>query len=139
MPHQSPKITVDGILFKDGKILLVKRKHPPFQGMWALPGGFVEYGEKTEDAVKREVKEETDLHTKPASLLGVYSDPSRDPRGHTISVVYFIEYISGEIKGGDDAEEALFHPLTQLPSLSFDHKKIIQDAKRRKKDVLSKM
>ncbi|MDG6218377.1 MAG: ADP-ribose pyrophosphatase, partial [Candidatus Thermoplasmatota archaeon] len=67
------------------------------------------------------------------------SDPSRDPRGHTISIVYFIHKKKGNVLGGDDAEEASFHPLNSLPTLSFDHENIIQDAIRRKKDVLSKM
>lgn len=139
MVYQSPKITVDGVLFKDSKILLIKRKNPPFKGMWALPGGFVEYGEKTEHAVIREVEEETGLQCSLSQLLGVYSDPYRDPRGHTISIVYIIERKKGTVSGGDDASEAAFHPLHSLPDLSFDHDKIIKDAIRRKKDVLSKM
>jgi 8-oxo-dGTP diphosphatase len=140
MPYQSPKLTVDGVLFKEDKILLVKRKNPPFQGMWALPGGFVEYGETTEHAAVREFKEETGLSLEISSLLGVYSDPNRDPRGHTISIVYIMnDYNNAIPKGGDDAVDARFHPLKSLPDLSFDHDKIIQDAIRRKKDVLSKM
>lgn len=139
MAFQSPNVTVDGVLFTDNSVLLVKRKNPPFQGMWALPGGFVEYGETTERAVIREVREETGLITSISSLLGVYSDPSRDPRGHTISVVYLIKRENGDLSGGDDAEDAVFHPLNRLPDLSFDHKKIIQDAIRRKENVLSKM
>lgn len=139
MAYRSPAITVDGVLLTNSEILLVKRKNPPFQGMWALPGGFVEYGETTEHAVVREVQEETGLVTFVSSLLGVYSDPSRDPRGHTISIVYFIHKKKGNVLGGDDAEDASFHPLNSLPTLSFDHENIIQDAIRRKKDVLSKM
>lgn len=139
MTYQSPKITVDGVVFKDAKILLVKRKNPPFQGMWALPGGFVEYGETTEQAVVREVEEETNLNAKIDMLLGVYSDPTRDPRGHTISIVYILQRKNGTVSGGDDAAEAAFHPVDNLPKLSFDHDKIIKDALRRKKDVLSKM
>jgi len=141
MPYQNPKLTVDGVLFNEEKILLVKRKNPPFQGMWALPGGFVDYGETTEHAVIRELKEETGLNTKISSLLGVYSDPKRDPRGHTISIVYLMKSItSNNPKGGDDADDARFHSLKSLPVLSFDHEKIIQDASRRKKEnVLSKM
>jgi 8-oxo-dGTP diphosphatase len=139
MTFQSPNLTVDGILFNDNSVLLVKRKNPPFQGMWALPGGFVEYGETTEQAVIREVKEETGLMTSISSLLGVYSDPSRDPRGHTISVVYLIKRKNGDLSGGDDAADAAFYPLNRLPDLSFDHEKIIQDAIRRNENVLSKM
>jgi 8-oxo-dGTP diphosphatase len=139
MTYQSPKITVDGVLFKDNEILLIQRKNPPFEGMWALPGGFVEYGETTENAVIREVKEETGLDTKISSLIGVYSDPNRDPRGHSISIVYILSKIKGDVIGGDDAAQAAFHSINALPTLSFDHDKIIKDAIRRKKDVLSKM
>jgi len=132
MAYQTPSITVDGVLFKDSKILLIKRKNPPFESMWALPGGFVEYGETTEDAVVREVEEETGLQCTISQLLGVYSDPSRDPRGHTISIVYIVERKNGTVSGGDDAAEAAFHPLHSLPDLSFDHDKIIKDAIQRK-------
>jgi 8-oxo-dGTP diphosphatase len=132
MTYQSPKVTVDGVLFEDLKILLVKRKNPPFQGKWALPGGFVEYGETTESAVKREIREETGLTTRISSLLGVYSNPSRDPRGHTISIVYILEKKDGKVSGGDDAAEAVFHYIDSLPPLSFDHDKIVKDAIRRR-------
>ena len=91
MKYKSPKLTVDGILLKKGEILLIKRKNPPFKNSWALPGGFVEYGEKTEDAVLREFFEETGLKTTIKKLIGVYSDPDRDPRGHTVSIIYLIE------------------------------------------------
>jgi 8-oxo-dGTP diphosphatase len=139
MTYQSPKITVDGVLFRDSEILLIERKNPPFKGMWALPGGFVEYGETTEKAVVREMKEETGLDTKISSLLGVYSDPHRDPRGHTISIVYLLERKKGSLCSGDDASKAAFYSVDRLPKLSFDHDVIIKDAIRRKKDVLSKM
>ena len=126
MLMKKPSIAVDGIITKDGKILLIKRKNEPFKGKWALPGGFVEYGERVEEAVLREIKEETGLNAKIKKLLGVYSDPNRDPRGHTISIVFILE-AEGEAKGGDDAEEAKFFDLKKLPSLAFDHKKIVDD------------
>ncbi len=126
--HRNPALTVDGILIEDGNILLVKRRNPPFQGKWALPGGFVEYGERTEAAVVREVQEETGLKTEIVGLVGVYSDPERDPRGHTVSVVYVLRRIGGKTKGGDDAAEARFFPLDELPELAFDHAEIIDDA-----------
>ena len=132
MAYQSPKITVDGVLFIENTILLIKRKNPPFKDIWALPGGFVEYGETTENAVKREMEEETGLKTKIRSLIGVYSDPKRDPRGHTISVVYHLEKEQGDAVAGDDAAELQFFDLDNLPMLSFDHEKIIKDAIRRK-------
>ena len=127
MNLRSPKLTVDGIINKDDCILLIKRKNNPFKGKWALPGGFVEYGETTEKAVIREILEETGLETKVKKLLGVYSDPNRDPRGHTVSVVYILEVLDGKLKGGDDASEAKFFQENQLPELSFDHEKIIRD------------
>jgi len=127
MKYKSPKLTVDGILLKKGEILLIKRKNPPFKNSWALPGGFVEYGEKTEDAVLREVFEETGLKTTIKKLIGVYYDPDRDPRGHTVSIVYLIEEQSGELLGGDDALEAKFFKVKKLPTLAFDHGKIIED------------
>jgi 8-oxo-dGTP diphosphatase len=123
----------DGVVFKDGKILLVKRKNEPFKGKWALPGGFVEYGEKTEDAAVREVFEETGLKTSVKSLVGVYSNPNRDPRGHTITVVYLMELVSGELCSGDDAADAKFFDLDMLPEISFDHDIVIKDVVRRNK------
>jgi 8-oxo-dGTP diphosphatase len=131
MAYNTPNLTVDGIIIKDKKILLIKRCNPPFRGMWALPGGFVEYNEKTEDAVLREINEETGLITIIKDLIGVYSDPKRDPRGHTISIIYLLEVKSGDLKGGDDASEVKFFDLKKLPNLAFDHKIIINDFIRR--------
>ena len=128
MSYKIPRITVDGIIIKDKKILLIQRKKQPFKDKWALPGGFVEYNEKLEDAVFREVLEETSLKTKIDHLVGVYSDPNRDPRGHTITVAYFLEIIDGNMKGSDDASDAKFFNINDLPDLSFDHDKIIEDA-----------
>ena len=127
MFYKSPKLTVDGVILKNRKILLIKRKNQPFKGKWALPGGFVEYGEKTEDAVIREVFEETGFTTKINSLVGVYSDPNRDPRGHTVSIVYVMDICKGKLESGDDACEAKFFEINNLPDLSFDHKKIIEN------------
>ena len=126
MSYESPKLTVDGVISKDGKILLIKRKNKPFKGKWALPGGFVNYGEKTEDAVIREIFEEVGLKTKIKNLIGVYSDPNRDPRGHTVSIVYSLDIYGGELMSGDDAVDARFFDINNLPELSFDHKKIIE-------------
>ncbi|MCD6331179.1 MAG: NUDIX hydrolase [Thermoplasmata archaeon] len=124
-----PSIAVDGVWIKNGKILLIKRKNEPFKGKWALPGGFVEYGERVEDAVLREFQEEVGIKAKIKKLLGVYSDPKRDPRGHVISVVFLLE-AEGEPKAGDDAADAKFFSLDELPPLAFDHEKIIKDAIR---------
>lgn len=128
MKYKSPKITVDGIIIKDDEIILIKRKYEPYKNSWALPGGYVEYNEKTEDAIIREIFEETGIKTKINKLIGVYSDPKRDPRGHTISIIYELKIIKGKIKSGDDASEVDFFKFDNIPEkLSFDHKKIISD------------
>ena len=131
MRYKSPKLTADGLILKDKKVLLIKRKNYPFKGKWALPGGFVEYKEKTEDTAIREVFEETGLKTKINNLVGVYSDPNRDPRDHTVSVIYLLEICGGKLKSSDDASDAKFFDLNQLPKLAFDHNKIIKDALRK--------
>ncbi|HEX16969.1 MAG TPA: NUDIX hydrolase [Thermoplasmatales archaeon] len=138
MPYKSPKLTVDGIVFREGKVVLIKRKREPFKGRWALPGGFVNYGERVEDAVIREVKEETGLDTEIERLFGVYSDPNRDPRGHTVSVVYILREVGGELRGGDDASSAGYFPIDDLPELAFDHSQILSDF-RRSLDDMSKV
>ena len=129
MPRpKGPALTVDGIIIDGDKILLVRRGREPFEGLYALPGGFVELGETTEQAVVREVLEETGVRTRVKRLFGVYSEPSRDPRGHTASVVYVLAPLTKRAKGGDDASEAKWLPLGELPSkLAFDHSRIISD------------
>jgi 8-oxo-dGTP diphosphatase len=128
MKQRSPALTVDGILIKDSALLLVQRKNPPFQGTWALPGGFVDYGEKTEEAMIREMSEETGLKITICSLLGVYSDPHRDPRGHTVTVAYLVERVGGTLNAGDDAKDVKFFKRDKLPPLAFDHASIVKDA-----------
>lgn len=130
MKYKLPRLTSDGVVIKDKKILLIKRKNNPYKDKWALPGGFVEYGEKVEESVVREVLEETGLKTKITNLVGVYSDPNRDPRGHTVTVVYLLELLEGSLKGGDDANDAKFFDINDLPELSFDHDVIINDVIR---------
>lgn len=125
--YKNPSPTVDGIIIEDNEILLIERSNPPFKGEYALPGGYVEYNEKVEDAVTREIEEETGLKTEIMNLVGVYSDPDRDPRGHTISTVYYLKITGGELTSGSDAENAKFFPLNELPELAFDHSKIISD------------
>lgn len=131
MSLKTPYLAVDGIIkiFEEDNflgIVLIKRKNPPF-GL-ALPGGFVEVGEKVEDALKREMKEETSLEVKIEKLLGVYSDPKRDPRFHTASCV-FVCSAKGYPKASDDAKEAYIYKLEEIPfeKLVFDHKKILKD------------
>jgi 8-oxo-dGTP diphosphatase len=130
--HKNPALTVDAVIVKDGKIVLIKRKEGPFQGQYALPGGFVEYGETVEAALRREVLEETGLVVDVSSLVGIYSDPRRDPRGHVVSAAFVAVIVRGELAGGSDAAEAIFWDITNLPPLAFDHAQIIRDALRRR-------
>jgi len=122
-----PWLTVDAVMVRGQRIVLVRRRNPPFEGRLALPGGFVESGETVEEAVVREVREETGLRANVVRLLGVYSDPGRDPRGHTVSAVFELGIRGGKLKGGDDAAEAAFFPLDGLPPLAFDHSKVVDD------------
>ncbi|MBD6955253.1 MAG: NUDIX domain-containing protein [Thermoplasmata archaeon] len=126
-PYKIPSLTVDGIINEGKSILLIKRGRDPFRGLYALPGGFVEYGETVESAIEREILEETGLSVKIRRILGIYSSPDRDPRGHTVSIVYILERTGGTPKAGDDAEELKFFDLDNLPELAFDHRKIIDD------------
>lgn len=122
----APLPTADMVIYDEERgIVLVKRRYPPLG--WALPGGFVDYGEKVEDAARREAMEETGLDVPISGLVGVFSDPARDKRKHTISTVFWGRPNNPEaIKGGDDAAEARFFPLGALPeSIAFDHKEII--------------
>ncbi|MFP4655076.1 MAG: NUDIX domain-containing protein [Methanohalobium sp.] len=138
MVSETPKITVDAVTILNGKVVLIRRKNPPYQGMFALPGGFVEIGETTENAVLRELNEETGLSAEIVKLLGVYSDPNRDPRGHTISVCYLL--IGHGIPTADtDAKEIGIFDITDIPELAFDHNKIINQSREDIYGVLSKM
>ncbi|MGM0607443.1 MAG: NUDIX domain-containing protein [Candidatus Muiribacteriota bacterium] len=127
--YKSPSLTVDGIVKLSEGIVLIKRKNTPFKGLWALPGGFVDYGEKVENALLREMKEEISIKVKIEKMLGVYSDPERDPRGHTVSIVYICETLekSRNIKAADDAAEVLITPKPLKYNLAFDHEKILKD------------
>ncbi len=122
-----PSLAVDGILVEDNKILLIKRKNPPFKDYYALPGGFVECGETTEEAIIREFKEETGLDVEIVKLFNVYSSPNRDPRGHVVSIVYILRRVGGTFKADTDAKDVKFFDINNLPNLAFDHKKIIND------------
>ncbi len=127
MKYKNPKVTVDAVIIREERILLIKRNKNPFKNKWALPGGFVEYGEKVEDAIIREVLEETGLKVEIKKLFGVYSNPGRDPRGHTITIVYLTNVIGGELKSDDDTCDAKFFELEKLPKLAFDHNLIINN------------
>ncbi len=122
--YRNPAPTVDIIIEIEDQIVLIERKNPPFG--WALPGGFVDYGESFEEAARREAKEETGLDVHLLRQLHTYSDPKRDPRQHTVSTV-FIARASGTPTGGDDAKTARLYRLDALPPLAFDHASILAD------------
>ena len=125
MKPDPPVPTVDVIIEVEGLIVLIRRKHPP--PGWAIPGGFIDAGEKAQDAAVREAFEETGLRVTLTGLLGVYSDPARDARRHTISTVY-IGKAEGTPSGADDAAEARLFSERYLPSpLAFDHAQILAD------------
>ena len=138
---KTPYLTTDGIveIYDDSQsflgIVLIKRKYPPL-GL-ALPGGFVDIGEKVEDACVREMKEEISLNVSIESLLGVYSDPKRDKRFHTVSIVYTCKAYGMPI-AADDAKEVIIVPLEklELDKLVFDHGNILMDYLHRKNEVL---
>lgn len=134
--YPRPPYTADTVLVADNgngglSVLLIKRGGEPFKGAWALPGGFVNEGESSVEAARRELAEETGVNVPDAdslALIGIYDTPGRDPRGWTISAAY-----AGQVsrivdaKGGDDAAEARWFPLNDLPKLAFDHGRIIAD------------
>lgn len=112
------------------QVLLIKRKHEPFKGKWAFPGGFIDMEETAEEAVSRELKEETGLAGIRLKQFHTFSAIDRDPRGRTVSIVFygFDRNKDQQVKGADDAAEAEWQYLNQLPELAFDHQKILQDA-----------
>jgi 8-oxo-dGTP diphosphatase len=128
----NPVLTVDGILSLQQGIVLVRRGQEPGRGMLALPGGIVEYGETVESAISREFLEETGLRTEVVRLLGVYSNPERDPRGHFISLLFELNQVGGRLRSGDDAAEALVVPMAEIGALAFDHGTMIRDFLQRK-------
>jgi 8-oxo-dGTP diphosphatase len=129
---KTPALTVDCVAVDaDGRVLLIRRVRPPFEGQYALPGGFVDIGETVEAACRRELAEETGLVARDLRLAGVYSDPKRDPRGHTVSVVFLTRVADrAPPRAGDDAAAAEWvEDWTALP-LAFDHARILADVLR---------
>jgi len=133
---KSPFVTSDCVIIaEDGEVLLIRRKNPPFQGHWALPGGFIETGQETvEECAVREAHEETNLRIEIDRLLGVWSRPGRDPRGHTVTCVYLTRPVPASRKtwarGCDDAADVMWirpdsRALDSLP-FAFDHRDIIE-------------
>jgi 8-oxo-dGTP diphosphatase len=116
------------VLDAAGRLLMIRRRCEPFKDQFALPGGFVEIGETLEQAGSRELMEETHLKARTLRLVGVYSDPSRDPRGHTCSVAFLAEVEASEPVAGDDAEAVSWVSDWGDLKLAFDHRRIIADA-----------
>jgi 8-oxo-dGTP diphosphatase len=130
-PPKTPALTTDCIVVDARRrLLLVRRKNPPFKGMLALPGGFVDIGETVEEACRRELLEETGVRAGKLELLGVYSDPKRDPRGHTCSVAFLTLVRSATAKAGDDAAAVEWVENWSNLELAFDHARIVRDARR---------
>ncbi len=136
--YKNPEPTADVIIETEDEagepaVYLIRRKN--FPPGWALPGGFVDYGETVEHAAVREAKEETGLEVELLYLLGVYSDPNRDPRGHRISCVFVAKAVGGTAKAADDAADIRKFPLSALPpdhDIAFDHAKILRDYIKRR-------
>jgi 8-oxo-dGTP diphosphatase len=129
---RNPVPTIDIILSDNSnsnKVLLIKRNKDPFKDYFSLPGGFVNEGEKVEDAVRREAEEELLVKVEPINILGVYSDPNRDPRGHIMSITFIAKIINGDLKAGDGVAELRWVEINNLENikLGFDHSKILSD------------
>ncbi|MHA1804413.1 MAG: NUDIX domain-containing protein [Promethearchaeota archaeon] len=130
---QTPLLTVDAVIvFNKNNIILIRRKNPPFQGHLALPGGFVDIGETVEQACVREAEEETNVKVRIKKLIGVFSDPKRDPRGHTVTIAFLCEPVSDKEtpRARDDAADLEIIPIAKVPplksKLAFDHWEIIK-------------
>ena len=127
----TPALTADCVVFDErDHVLLIRRKYEPFKGAYALPGGFVEVGETVEAGCRRELKEETGLEVGALRLVGVYSDPHRDPRGHTCSIAYLAHVGRAEPQAGDDAATAEWVADWKGETLAFDHAQILSDAEK---------
>ncbi len=130
--HPRPAVSVDVVVLRASpsgeEILLIQRGRDPFVGLWALPGGFLEMGETLEAAARRELYEETGCEVDQLVQIGAFSEVNRDPRGRVISMAFLAELdgtASSRVTAGDDAANACWIPLAQLPDLAFDHKQIV--------------
>lgn len=132
--YPRPSVSVDIMVFLKSiqgiEVLLIRRKNSPFQHLHALPGGFMEMDESLEEAAIRELKEETNIDVKSLKQFGIYDKPDRDPRGRTLSVIFytFFEEKPNNIKAGDDAKTVEWCSIKRLPELAFDHTQILKDA-----------
>lgn len=135
--YKIPSLTTDIFIFDaDFNFILIKRKNDPYKNHWALPGGFVEYGETVETAAIREAKEETSIDVELVDLVNVYSEPERDPRGHTVTVAYIAKGDFESRKADSDAKDiGIFSPdeLDEI-NIAFDHAKIIKDCLNKAKN-----
>ena len=137
MSQQSMKLSVDAVVFgyEQGNIsvLLIKRKYDPFKGQWAIPGGFIKNDESLEDAVERELFEETGVKINYLEQLYTFGKPNRDPRGRVVSVAYFglVRPNTFKIAASTDAEQVRWFPINEIPKLSFDHREILNTAVER--------
>ena len=136
--YQGPVLTVDAVWIRGERVLLVRRGRAPFRGQWAFPGGFVELRETVEEAVVRELREETGLVAEPRGVIGVYSGPDRDPRKPTTTVAFRMAGRSGTPTGGDDAASARWVPIRDAHPLAFDHARILADALRLERSLRRK-
>ncbi len=132
--HTAPVPTADIVVRKSGdsrELLIERRRRDPFKGRYSLPGGHVDYGEKVEQAVLRELREECNVKARLVTILGVYSDPKRDPRGQRVTIVFVGDYTGGKVKAGDDAGSAKWLKLNKLLKMknvmAFDHHRILKD------------
>ena len=127
---KNPLLTVDTVITQKDSVVLIMRKNHPYMGSWALPGGFVEYGETVESAALRETKEETGLDVTLDRIVGVYSDPERDPRGHIVSLCFLSHKTGGKLVADTDAAEVKCVGFAEISNidLAFDHRKILEDA-----------
>ncbi len=130
-----PDVTVDLVIFtvrgEELRILLVRRGVPPFEGRWALPGGFVRESETLEEAARRELREETGIEGVYLEQLYTFGDPGRDPRGRTVTVAYFALAPEAPLRASTDAAEAAWFPAARPPKLAFDHARILETGLRR--------
>ena len=127
---KTPALTTDCVIFDDeGRVLLIRRGNAPFKGAYALPGGFVDIGETVEAACRREVREEVGIEIEGLKLIGVYSDPGRDPRGHTVSAAFLARPVVGAApQAGDDAAAVEWVGDWRSVELAFDHARVLADA-----------
>jgi 8-oxo-dGTP diphosphatase len=131
--YPRPAVTVDLVIQSTDAepcVLLIRRRQPPYQGAWALPGGFVEPDEPLEQAARRELHEETGVSVESLVQLGAFGDPGRDPRGWTVSVAFLARVPANSISpvAADDALDVAWHPMDRLPVLAFDHAEILKAA-----------